>query len=563
MSVRFQQAVRRLRAVSDNADREALWLLEGVGKRSRRPDLWRPFLSSLSSADTPSSRLGTSSSTRTSTLSSPIGSVGLSANCEEFVVSEPEWLQFEEHVRQRVEFRKPLQYILGNVEFAGLDLRTRPPVLIPRPETEQLVAWLAAYLRAPATETQLDASRWREAPTVALPLDTKAEEQQITQLAPAPLPAHKFSFSWFDKGLCPVVSSSATAAAPPPHPALLPPAHALRVLDLCSGSGAIGLALAAQFPTSARVVGADVDYAAVELARENAKRIRVGVGTGVHPHTRPLSNARFFHCDLLLDPSHGPVVPRSDCSTMVEVADLPRFGFGGTGGAGVTGGGAGVTETGAFPDVGTNLFGADLIVSNPPYVAADEHLTLAPEVRHWESRAALVPPDPPHPDLLALDSDPFAMGLGFDVATMAADQWGEEPATVTPLSLAPPLLGDGAVNRHVLQFYHRILRLAPHLLRPALLHPQPSPSSPLSGPSPAALERIRAGEALLRPRVVFEVGDAAQAELVGRAMTRLPVSLSAAYSAAHAAAAALRPRVFYDGFSRARWVVGFQPVWDA
>ncbi|MGY6705140.1 peptide chain release factor N(5)-glutamine methyltransferase [Roseinatronobacter sp.] len=33
----------------------------------------------------------------------------------------------------------------------------------------------------------------------------------------------------------------------------------------------------------------------------------------------------------------------------------------------------------------------DLIVSNPPYIAAQELETLAPEVRHWEPRMALVP----------------------------------------------------------------------------------------------------------------------------------------------------------------------------
>ncbi|HOK51905.1 MAG TPA: peptide chain release factor N(5)-glutamine methyltransferase, partial [Bacteroidales bacterium] len=37
---------------------------------------------------------------------------------------------------------EPLQYILGSVDFMGLSLRITPAVLIPRPETEELVDWI-------------------------------------------------------------------------------------------------------------------------------------------------------------------------------------------------------------------------------------------------------------------------------------------------------------------------------------------------------------------------------------------------------------------------------------
>jgi release factor glutamine methyltransferase len=133
--------------------------------------------------------------------------------------------------------REPLQYILGYTEFFGLKIKVGPGVLIPRPETELLVK-----------EAIKVVSSQRSA--ISPPI----------HLSPSPCAA---SFSttrgkteegkkWGEKT------------------SLITPYSSLHILDLCTGSGCLALALAREF-LGAQVYGTDTSEIAIKYARENAK----------------------------------------------------------------------------------------------------------------------------------------------------------------------------------------------------------------------------------------------------------------------------------------------------
>lgn len=168
----------------------------------------------------------------------------------DFIISEIE------SILQRLSDGEPIQYILGKARFYGMDFSVNQSVLIPRPETEELV-------------------------------DIIVRENSNRK--------------------------------------------DLRVLDLCTGSGCIAIALARHLPFS-QVVAVDISQDALDVARKNASELRTHVDFRQH-----------------------------------DILDMKSL------------------------DLQANSY--DIIVSNPPYVCEREKAEMERNVLEYEPAIALFVPD--------------------------------------------------------------------------------------------------------------------------------------------------------------------------
>ena len=66
---------------------------------------------------------------------------------------------------------EPVQYVLGRAEFSGRWFNVRPGVLIPRPETEELCAWITADCKASGSPKVLDIGTGSGCIAITLQLD--------------------------------------------------------------------------------------------------------------------------------------------------------------------------------------------------------------------------------------------------------------------------------------------------------------------------------------------------------------------------------------------------------
>ena len=69
-------------------------------------------------------------------------------------INESLILKFDKVLRKLKQY-VPVQYILGSTEFYGIKLKVNSSVLIPRPETEELVEWIIQSTKYEVQSTKI------------------------------------------------------------------------------------------------------------------------------------------------------------------------------------------------------------------------------------------------------------------------------------------------------------------------------------------------------------------------------------------------------------------------
>lgn len=99
---------------------------------------------------------------------------------------EPLEIERLEQIIEELASGRPLQYVLGHAEFCGLDFHVREGVLIPRPETEELVQWIVLENHLP-NPSILDVGTGSGAIAIALAHLLPAAQVTAVDLSPQAL----------------------------------------------------------------------------------------------------------------------------------------------------------------------------------------------------------------------------------------------------------------------------------------------------------------------------------------------------------------------------------------
>jgi release factor glutamine methyltransferase len=183
---------------------------------------------------------------------SEIRQIARDSICKRMQLSSSEYLLSDDHllsesdllflrsVVKRLLANEPFQYVLGSVHFCGIELKTDARALIPRPETEELVAWVSEYYGSE---------------------------------------------------------------------------NSVNVLDVCSGSGCIALALKYAH-ADWEIQGVDVSREALDLSKENAQQLGVNVDF-IESDALGESVLDFFELNSLdCVVSNPPYIPNSERKQM-------------------------------------------------------------------------------------------------------------------------------------------------------------------------------------------------------------------------------------------------------
>ena len=256
-----------------------------------------------------------------------------------------------EKIMQRLEKSEPVQYVLGAGWFAGRLFDVAPGVLIPRPETEDLVKWACDEAKEKEKEDNSKEERGKEEKEVSKKGEAPQKEEQLLsaplkeekeglrkgkdasqkeeQPLSSPLKEEKEGLRKGEDAsqkeeqlLSSLLKSNKEVSEKGeevPHPS---------ILDIGTGSGCIAITVALALP-QARVTAWDISTDALTIAAGNAHRLGASV--------------RFEHQDALSAPD-----------------DEERW---------------------------------DVIVSNPPYICDRERADMSDNVLSYEPELALFVPD--------------------------------------------------------------------------------------------------------------------------------------------------------------------------
>lgn len=210
---------------------------------------------------------------------------------------------------------EPLQYITGYAAFRHIQVKVRPGVLIPRPETEVLVSEALSLLPAAHRRVALDSTidAWEGDALIAAEAAAEAA-QDGSDDASETLKRSQQAISAYldaqqDQGNGDGGDRPDGSAVAKPRPLL--------VADICTGSGCIACSVAYERPDT-RVIATDIAPEAVALAKDNAAELglsdRVRIEQG--DLGSPVPAAAMGRLDLVV--SNPPYVPTA------VLAEIPR-----------------------------------------------------------------------------------------------------------------------------------------------------------------------------------------------------------------------------------------------